>query len=791
MGRTALALACGLLAASAAGAAEEMGALRWRPGDPDVLAWPDARFTAAERVKQAAAGGLSWAVICNLVRSRVVAAPDAADTLRKLGTKTLNPMLGLRWSAPVPLSEDIISLGVDPQLPLRRMGAQRVIDWTNSLGGAAILVNPGQNLERHASLLTGLAAFEAYHNGQWNPECMQGGAWDKLLARGYRLAIVGGTSDATRPVLGRGAVATYVLARSNSEREIVEGIRAGRTVVSGLDKIRLDFRVNGEPPGATVMPKGGKVEIVLDLRAAEPVNEIKIIGNVLVHKEVPSDDKKVTLLRQVEDIVVLRRLRPDAKQMARSFDLTLDPTTRYLRAVALIFRGACRTMTSPVFIGARAPKPLPPGYRERQLERVGTAVEELDWADEQKARGILEKLLGHGEIGPPTALYIAQNFDAGRIARVRPLLRSPDPAVRALAAYAVLRVQGKAALPTVTLMLEDSSSVPRVYAARMLARFAGHEHLGLAMRAVRDKCFQVRMYGVAALGRMRSAEALFQLRRLLHERPGPVREAARARVLHMLGVKRKHQKQFIEAFRMGKLGAGLLEAAVPRKEFRPLAAAVAARDLGDDIVMRTGQAKQKFRLVTAIRTVLPPRIDGRADDPAWEKAKTVGEFVLANRQIARQRTTVRAVYDQRALYLFFQCTEPKPDDIAAKVKERDGLVWRDDSVDIYICPVLDRTKRKLPYFRFCVNTKGVRYDEGFGQARWNPTWRAAAAVGKAGWTLEVALPYASCYARLPVRHRTRWLVNFVRHRRVPPREESSLAPGDRTVPAEYAELRFE
>jgi len=790
-----LVIACGLLAASVAGAAEDTGVLRWRSGDLDVLARPDARFTAAERVKQAATGGLNWLVICNSVRSRAVAVPDAADTLQKLGSKTLTPMPGLRWHAPAPLTEDIISLGVDPYLPLPQPRAQRVIDWTNSVGGAAILVNPDQKLAGYTGLLTGFAAFEAHHNGKWSPECMQGGAWDKLLAKGHRLIIVGGTSEATRPVLGRGAVATYVLAKSNGERAIVEAIRAGRTVVSDLDNIRLNFTVDGEPPGSIVQPKEGKVEVVIDLRAREPVNEIKIIGNVRAYKETVAEGEKVAVRRLVEEIVVLRRIKPDAKQVVRSFDLTLDPTTRYLRAVALIFRGACRTMTSPVFIGRQAPKPLPPNHRDQQVRRAGAAVEGLDWTDERRARDILAKLLAHRDIGPPAALYIAQNSDAAGIARIRPLLQSSEPTARALVAYAMLHVQGKAALPAITPMIEDTGSVPRIYAARMLARFAGPRHLGLAMRAERDKCHQVRMYGIAALGRIPSPEALFQLRRLLHQRQGPVRDAARAQVIRMLGVEWKRQKQFIEAFRIGKLGSDLLKAAVPREEVRPLAAVVAARELGEDIVIATGDdttgPKQKFRHLTALQTWLPPRIDGRADDAVWQKAKAVGEFVLRNRQIAKQRTTVQAVYGRSALYLLFQCTEPKPGDIVADVKERDGLVWKDDSVEIYICPIADRTKPKLPYFRFCANTQGVQYDEGWRQARWNATWRAAATVGKTGWTLEVALPYASCHARPPGPRRTRWLVNFVRHRHVPPEEESSFASGKRTAPSEYAELRFE
>jgi len=90
---------------------------------------------------------------------------------------------------------------------------------------------------------------------RWNPECELGGAWDQLLQRGLRVGIVAGSTDVDRPVLGKGAGATYLLAPGASERDVVEAVRAGRTIVAERDRIRMTFTVNGQAPGGIAVPK--------------------------------------------------------------------------------------------------------------------------------------------------------------------------------------------------------------------------------------------------------------------------------------------------------------------------------------------------------------------------------------------------------------------------------------------------------------------------------------------------------------------------------------------------------
>ncbi len=761
-------------------AGENPRALKWFAGDCDVLVWPTAKFTAADRARQAATGGLSWMVVCSGVRGRALIEPGALLRLAELRTGDVNAIGALRWHAPVPISEDVICLGIEPDLPLPRPGAQDVIDWTNALGGATILASPGRKLERYADTLARFTAFEAFHGGKWNPECAVGGAWDKLLAAGRRVCIVGGSSDRTRPVLGRGACATYVLCRSNAEADIVAAIRAGRVVVAERDNIRLNFTVNGAPPGSVVKPEGDRVAITIGVEAREKVDEVKVIGNAGAAGA---------------EISVLRTLVLGAKRTSQTFTLRLGRTTRYLRAVAVIHKGACRTMTNPVFIGPHAPGPMAPHAREEQSRLISMAVKKLDWSDEARARAILDKLLDHRDTGPCAAVVLGRTFSKKQLDRIRPLLESPRPSVRALAAYILIRVEGEAALPNILPLLKDEASVPRVYAARTLARFAKQEHLELALRASRDSRREVRQYGLASLARIPCKKSLLRLRKALDDPVPAVRHAARTQLDVMLSLESGHEAQFIDAFKTGKLDSKLLEVAVTRAELRPLVReAVGGTEQEAEEAKPEhppGEGQPGFRSLSAAQTKQPPEIDGLGKDKVWEGIRPAGEFVLADGNPAAHHTTVRAVYDQEALYLLVECVEPQPQQIVANEKSRDSHVWVDDSVDIYICPAGSREKEDPTYYRFSVNSLGVKFDEQRRSRHWNADWDAAASVGKDSWTIEVALPFRSLRVGSPTNRRTRWLINVVRHRRVKPEEESSFSPGNPRAPGTYAELRFE
>jgi len=118
-------------------------------------------------------------------------------------------------------------------------------------------------------------------------------------------------------------------------------------------------------------------------------------------------------------------------------------------------------------------------------------------------------------------------------------------------------------------------------------------------------------------------------------------------------------------------GAALLLAGCPRPEPAPTATpqpkapppkAVAAADVPEYVCVRTKSA---------------PAIDGHLDDAAWRQAAPIGPFRQWNGSAAGQATTARMLWDDRFLYVAFDCVD---DDIQGTMKQRDQNLWEENEV---------------------------------------------------------------------------------------------------------------
>ncbi len=158
----------------------------------------------------------------------------------------------------------------------------------------------------------------------------------------------------------------------------------------------------------------------------------------------------------------------------------------------------------------------------------------------------------------------------------------------------------------------------------------------------------------------------------------------------------------------------------------------------------------------------PPKLDGVLDDPCWERAGAASDFLpflqMPGTQVA---TKVLACADQTALYFGFECTEPSTDNLVATAGERDGPVWRDDSVELFLDTNLDRRS----YYQIIVNSKGIFFDQDTGSpdlagSKWNGPIRVATKLWPDRWTAELVLEFAGL--RLAEAEGQQWGVNFAR-----------------------------
>ncbi|MFO0759506.1 MAG: carbohydrate-binding family 9-like protein [Byssovorax sp.] len=170
-------------------------------------------------------------------------------------------------------------------------------------------------------------------------------------------------------------------------------------------------------------------------------------------------------------------------------------------------------------------------------------------------------------------------------------------------------------------------------------------------------------------------------------------------------------------------------------------------------------------------TPLPPdasiQIDGRLDEPIWQKAAFTGPFVEvgSGRENPRLPTqgSVRLLHDARALYLGFEVKDAHvhggwPTD------KKDPHLWEKDTVEVMIDPDGDGDNKD--YYEIQVNPQNLVFDTQyddynvpngngrgpFGHEEWSAGLTSAVVVHgtldddkdtDAGYTVEVMIPWSS------------------------------------------------
>jgi sialate O-acetylesterase len=157
-------------------------------------------------------------------------------------------------------------------------------------------------------------------------------------------------------------------------------------------------------------------------------------------------------------------------------------------------------------------------------------------------------------------------------------------------------------------------------------------------------------------------------------------------------------------------------------------------------------------------------------------------------------TSFRAVYDSQALHLFVTAHEPDMKRLVAKVTERDGPVWKDDSLEVYLLPGSDLNGR---YYHLVSNAEGAQYDGmggpgcgAFGDPKWNGEWQAIARKDAESYTVEFVIPYKALGVSAPAPGTT-WVLNICRNRHPRgPGEKLELSSWSQTAGVYHTPSRF-
>lgn len=184
--------------------------------------------------------------------------------------------------------------------------------------------------------------------------------------------------------------------------------------------------------------------------------------------------------------------------------------------------------------------------------------------------------------------------------------------------------------------------------------------------------------------------------------------------------------------------------------------------------------------VRAMKAGEDPVIDGKLDDPAWERAEsaTLIKALDKTNPKAMYPTTVRSVWTARGITFGLRMSEPEPAKLVTRLKGHDdSQLWFDDNVEVF----LDPTGKRASYFQWIITPIATVYDGSFSKgADWNPDGvKVAAFVGPDYWSCEIFIPHEAFrkegIALDPVSLSGKeWFGNFTRHRPAKPSEMQRL-----------------
>jgi hypothetical protein len=104
-------------------------------------------------------------------------------------------------------------------------------------------------------------------------------------------------------------------------------------------------------------------------------------------------------------------------------------------------------------------------------------------------------------------------------------------------------------------------------------------------------------------------------------------------------------------------------------------------------------AQDELRTVQASRVDHAPKLDGTLDDPLWQQATPVTNFLQREPyegQPPTERTEVRVLYTKHAAYFGITCFDSNPKGIVATQLRRDATQYLDDYFEIVIDSSHDR-----------------------------------------------------------------------------------------------------
>jgi len=157
-------------------------------------------------------------------------------------------------------------------------------------------------------------------------------------------------------------------------------------------------------------------------------------------------------------------------------------------------------------------------------------------------------------------------------------------------------------------------------------------------------------------------------------------------------------------------------------------------------------------------------LDGSLDEEIWQQSPVATAFTQRfpdNNRPATERTEVRLLYTDEAVYVGIMAYDSSPDSIMAPLFRRDG---NQPSDWVYVS--FDSYNDSRTAFSFAVNPRGVQkdvlyFDDSNEDILWDAVWQARTQIMDNGWSVEIRIPLSQLRFS-PGGGEQLWGVNFQR-----------------------------
>jgi len=175
------------------------------------------------------------------------------------------------------------------------------------------------------------------------------------------------------------------------------------------------------------------------------------------------------------------------------------------------------------------------------------------------------------------------------------------------------------------------------------------------------------------------------------------------------------------------------------------------------------EAQSAKKQLEALRISTPLTIDGSLDEALWQQAIPATDFMQYdpyNGPPASQKTEVKILYDNLAVYIGAMMYDSAPDSILTELGFRDTDNLNADYISIILSPFNDGLNAVF----MGVTASGVQYDGKIynddDDAEWDAVYLSKVQITDSGWSAEMKIPYS--VLRFPEKSNQTWGLNIER-----------------------------